>query len=64
MLLLFLGTAVTKGRPAGKAGSRIFEYKKAVPWGDVVESEMLVEETGYENVKVSTKTQETAAQKT
>lgn len=50
----FPGTAVTKGSPAGKADSGIFDYKEAVPWADVAESDTLVEETRHDKVNIST----------
>ncbi|KAF5919538.1 hypothetical protein HPG69_000137 [Diceros bicornis minor] len=56
--------AVTKRRPAGKADSRTFEYKKPVPREDAAESEISIEQMKHEEeVKVSKEMQETAAQK-
>lgn len=59
--IFFLDTAVTKGRPAGKADSGTFECKKAVPWALAAKLEMLMEKR-REEAKASTKKQETAAQ--
>lgn len=64
IIFFFLDTAVTKGRSTAKADSETFEYKKIVSWAAAAISETLMEDKRHEEVKVSTKMQETAAQKT